>query len=127
MDLTYKIVRRLLRDREVDFSRNKNFEAYEDEKVKRALRIARHLQSIETDILSSENNVRLDALAKEDGRVVVKLSYASGNGRRISYLSEGEWLLLLESSKVTETLKRLLDEAEPDTQKRIPTHSKEDE
>src|SRR5690554_6104258 len=123
MDLTYKIVRRLLRDREVDFSRNKNFEAYEDEKVKRALRIARHLQSIETDILSSENNVRLDALAKEDGRVVVKLSYASGNGRRISYLSEGEWLLLLESSKVTETLKRLLDEAEPDTQKRIPTQS----
>lgn len=111
----------------MDFSRNKNFEAYEDEKVKRALRIARHLQSIETDILSSENNVRLDALAKEDGRVVVKLSYASGNGRRISYLSEGEWLLLLESSKVTETLKRLLDEAEPDTQKRIPTHSKEDE
>jgi hypothetical protein len=127
MDLTYKIVRRLLRDREVDFSRNKNFEAYEDDKVKRALRIARHLQSIETDILSSENNVRLDALAKEDGRVVVKLSYASGNGRRISYLSEGEWLLLLESSKVTETLKRLLDEAEPDTQKRIPTQSKEDE
>ena len=125
MDLTYKIVRRLLRDREVDFSRNRNFEAYEDDRVKRALKIARHLQSVERDILANSVGVILQAVDREDGRVVVRLAYASGNGKRVSYLSEGEWLLLLESPHVSDVLRRLLDEASVETQNRIPTQSVE--
>lgn len=128
MDLTYKIVRRILRDREVGFSRNRNFEAYEDEKVKRALRIARHLQSVERDLIAAGGNeVNLQAVEQSGDQIVVRLAYHSGNGRRVSYLSTTEWLLLLESPTVSAVLHRLLDEASEETQNRIPTQPLEDE
>lgn len=121
MDLTYKIVRRLLRDREVDFSRNRNFEAYEDPLVQRALRIARHLQSVERDLLAAEgDDVRLEAVEENAGEVVVRLSYRSGHGKRVSYLTAGEWNLLLESDPLRTLLERLLDEAGHATQNMIP-------
>lgn len=121
MDLTYKIVRRLLRDREVDFSRNRNFAAYEDPKVKRALRIARHLQSVERDLLAADGEeVTLTAVEQNEGEVVVRLAYRSGKGRRVSFLTPQEWMLLLESDRVREVLERLLDAAGEETQNRIP-------
>lgn len=121
MDLTYKIVRRLLRDREVEFSRNRNFEAYEDQRVKRALRIARHLQSVEKDLLAAGGEeVTLQAVEQQGGQVVVRLSYRSGHGRRVSFLTPSEWALLLESERIRDVLERLLDEAGPETQNKIP-------
>jgi hypothetical protein len=128
MDLTYKIVRRILRDREVGFSRNRNFEAYEDEKVKRALRIARHLQSVERDLIAAGGNeVNLQAVEQSGDQIVVRLAYQSGKGHRVSYLSTMEWLLLLESPTVSAVLHRLLDESSEETQNRIPTQPLEDE
>ena len=121
MDLTYKIVRRLLRDREVDFSRNRNFEAYEDPNVKRALRIARHLQSVERDLLAADGeDVTLQAVEQDDAQVVVRLAYRSGNGRRVSFLTPQEWQLLLESERIRAVLERLFDATPMETQNKIP-------
>lgn len=120
MDLTYKIVRRLLRDDEVSFSRNKNFEAHEDPIVKRAVRIYRHLRSVEDDLLSADDgDVELQAVEREAERVTVRLSFPTGGGRRASFLSEQEWDLLTESDRVSDILERLLDEATEDTQNRL--------
>ena len=118
MDLTHKIVRRLLRDDEVEFSRNKNFEAYEDPRVKRALRIYRHLLSVEADLLEAgpDGGVELEAVERNKGRVVVRLTFADGRGRRISYVSPREWSLLLESQRVSEILEQLTGDAPEGTQ-----------
>jgi hypothetical protein len=115
MDLTFKIVRRLLRDDEVGFSRNRNFEAYEDPKVKRAVRIYRHLSSVEDDLLDVGGGVDLEAVERDEGRVVIKLSFAEGSGRRVSFLTPREWGLLLENERVTDILVDLVDEASENT------------
>lgn len=112
MDLTHKIVRRLLRDDDVEFSRNKNFDAYEDPMVKRALRIYRHLRSVEDDLLAAGGgDVTLEAVEREDEQVVVRLSYPAGNARRESFVTEEEWELLLESERIADILTRLVDVA----------------
>lgn len=120
MDLTHKIVRRLLRDDDVSFSRNKNFEAHEDAMVKRAVRIYKHLRSIERDLLAAgDGEMRIDAIDRNPPRVTVRLSYPSAGGRRESYLTEQEWDLLTESDRIAEILRRLLDEAPAETQNRL--------
>lgn len=117
MDLTYRIVRRLLRDDEVQFSRNKNFEAYEDSRVKRAMRLYRHLQSLEDDLLAleGENSVSLEGVERTEGQITVRLVFSEQKGRRISYLKPREWKLLLENTEVSDILRSLLDEADKDT------------
>lgn len=122
MDLTHKIVRRLLRDDEVGFSRNKNFDSYEDPMVKRALRIYRHLRSVERDLLAAgEGHVEIEAVSREGKSVTVRLSFPAGGGQRHSYLTDQEWDLLVESERVADILRRLLDEAPSDTQNRLAT------
>lgn len=117
MDLTYKIVRRLFRDDEVKFSRNQNFEAFEDPQVKRAARIWRHLSSVEDDLLAAHpaGDVRLEAVEREGGRIVVRLTFKGGGGKRVSYLTRPEWALLLENDRVTDILRSLLKDATDDT------------
>jgi hypothetical protein len=126
VDLTYRIVRRLLRDDDVSFSRNKYYQAYEDRLVKRAVRIVRHLRSIEHDILEATSAgapVRLEHV-EEDGEVVtLRLSYAAGGGKRTSYVSSAEWDLLLESDRVADILRDLLDEATAGTENSHETES----
>lgn len=120
MDLTHKIVRRLLRDDDVAFSRNKNFEAHEDPMVKRAVRIYRHLRSVERDLLdAAHGEVEVVAVDREPERVTVRLTFPASGGRRESYLTEQEWDLLTESERVSDILQRLLDEAPPETQNRL--------
>lgn len=120
MNLIHKIVRRLLRDDDVNFSRNKNYAAYEDAKVKRALRIFRHLRSVEDDILAArEGSVEIRAVEHQDGRVVIRLHYPSGKGRRTSFMTAGEWKLLVESDRITDTLSDLLKEAPRSTKERM--------
>lgn len=117
MDLTHRIVRRLLRDDDVQFSRNKNFEAYEDPQVKRAMRLYRHLQSLEDDLLDLDESdrARLEAVERREDQVTVRLVFAEKKGRRISYLKPREWELLLENQRVSDILRQLLEEADPET------------
>ncbi len=119
MDLTYRIVRRLLRDDDVQFSRNKNFEAYEDPQVKRAMRLYRHLHSLEEDLLALEDPsmVRLEAVEETDERVTVRLVFVEQKGRRISYLKPREWELLLENERVSDILRGLLSRADAETRR----------
>ncbi len=119
MDLTYRIVRRLLRDDDVQFSRNKNFEAYEDPKVKRAMRLYRHLQSVEDDLLElrEPQTVRLEAVERSEQQVTVRLIFEEQRGRRISYLKPREWELLLENERVSNILRGLIERADPPTRR----------
>lgn len=122
MDLTHKIFRRLLRDDDVGFSRNKNFDAYEDPMVKRAFRIYRHLRSIERDLLAADEGlVDIEAVHRDGSRVTVRLSFPAQGGKRHSYLTSKEWDLLVESERVADILRRLLDEAPSETQNRLAT------
>jgi len=124
MDLTYKIVRRLLRDQEVGFSRNQNFDAYEDPRVQRARRIFRHLRSVENDLLKiapgdPQASVELDALERDAQRIVIRLVFANSGGQRVSILSEKHWELLLENDRVTDVLQELLARATTETRESI--------
>lgn len=114
MDLTYRIVRRLLRDDDVKFSRNRNFEAYEDPQVQRAFRLYRHLRSLEADLLALADGegAELEAVEQDDDQVVVRLAFRERKGRRISYLKPKEWQLLLENQRVCDILRALLDRAD---------------
>jgi len=117
MDLTYKIVRRLFRDDDVSFSRNKNFEAYDDPTVRRAVRIYHHLESVENDLLelAPGGDVVLETIEHDHDRVVLQLTFADSDTRRISYLTPKDWKLLLENDRVTSILESLLEEADPET------------
>lgn len=121
MDLTYRIVRRLLRDDDVQFSRNRNFEAYEDPQVKRAMRLYRHLQSLEDDLLALEqqDSVDLETVERTKDQVTVKLVFSEQKGRRISYLKPREWALLLENDRISGILRQLLDDADPSTREAL--------
>ena len=127
MDLTYRIVRRLLRDDDVQFSRNRNFDAYEDAQVKRAMRLYRHLQSLEDDLLEVDtaDSVDLETVERNQGKVTVRLVFAERKGRRISYLEPREWELLLENERVSDILRSLIDRA--DVQTREILQAKHDE
>ncbi len=117
MDLTYLIVRRLLRDDDVQFSRNRNFEAYEDPQVKRAMRLYRHLQSLEDDLLALDDpqTVRLQAVERDEEQVTVRLVFSRQKGRRISYLAPREWELLLENERVSDILRTVMQRADEQT------------
>ena len=122
MDLTYRIVRRLFRDDEVGFSRNKNFDAYEDPTVERAVRIYHHLESIEEDLLelAPGGDVILEAVDREDDdRLVVKLTFGDRDARRVSYLSRKDWRLLLENERLSALLHELLEEADEETRRLV--------
>lgn len=117
MDLTYKIVRRLLRDDDVAFSRNRNFEAFEDPKVKRALRLYRHLRSLERDLLrlGEGGTAQLEAVETQGESVTVRLSFCGPGAIRTSYLSAREWALLLENEAVRDILITMIEDASATT------------
>lgn len=121
MDLTYRIVRRLLRDDDVQFSRNRNYEAYEDPQVKRAMRLYRHLRSLEEDLLAlgEDESVDLETVERTEDKVTVKLVFSEQKGRRISYLKPREWELLLENERIYGILQKLVNEADPGTRKAL--------
>ncbi len=99
MELRYKIVRRLLRDKDVGFSRNQNYAAYDDPLVRQAVRIYKHLLSVEKELLSEKNDdMKVDSVEKKGDQIIIKLSF--GNGRRESFLNTQEWKLLVENESV---------------------------
>ena len=114
VDLVYKVVQRLLRDDDVGFSRNRNFEAYEDPTIRQAARIFRHLKSVEDNLLASpEGQVRIEAVEQRSTKMVIRLTFLASETRRISYLNGREWELLLANGRVAEILREALD-ATPD-------------
>lgn len=111
MDLTYKIVRRLFRDKDVSFSRNQNFAAYDDPVVRKAVRIYKHLRSVEEELLSEDNDdMTVESIEKNGEEIVIKLSFE--NGRRESFLNTIEWKLLVENRSVKDRLLREFTELE---------------
>jgi hypothetical protein len=80
-------VRRMREDR--GFSRNRHFLALSSPEGRRAVRIARHLRSIERD-LEAGWPARVES---RDGGVLVKVTYRGGT--RCARLSEGEYRMLL--------------------------------
>ena len=121
MESIYELVRAFLREGEAAFSRNKNFEAYRDERVQRAVRIFRHLRSVREDLLSvGEGEVRLEGIDDNgDGSVSVRLTWEGAQTRRTSVLSELEWHLLMEDERLTNVLGGLIATLTPLDRERL--------
>jgi len=120
VDLVYKVVQRLLRDDDVGFSRNRNFDAYEDATIRHAAKIFRHLKSVEDNLLSApEGEVAIDAVEHQSSKIVIRLTFTASNATRISYLNAREWKLLLANGRVAEILRQALDATPEETRYRL--------
>ena len=82
-----RAVRRIREDR--GFSRNRHFVALSSPEGRRAVRIARHLRSIEADL---ERGWPARA-ERRDGRILVTVAYRGGS--RAAWLSGAEYRMLL--------------------------------
>ena len=91
-DFVERVVRRLRDGR--GFSRNRHYATFSSPEGKRALRIHRHLRSIEWD-LSRGSRVSVE---REAARV--RLTLRSKGGLRTAYLTEAEFRLLCTSPLV---------------------------
>jgi hypothetical protein len=90
MDFVERVVLRLRA--EPGFSRNRHYATFSSPEGRRALRIHRHLRSIERDL---EAGGRL-TVVREDGRV--RLSIAGRHATRTAWLTEAEFRLLRTAS-----------------------------
>jgi hypothetical protein len=99
-----RLTSRLLeRGREGDrsLSRNRHFEVFRDAPGKQALRLYRHLRSIEHDLLQVPGAaVAVHRLDPEGTRVQLRIDLPGGGGTRSTYLSADEFDLLLTSPGV---------------------------
>lgn len=84
-----RAVRRMRQDS--GFSRNRHFVALSSPEGRRAVRIARHLRSIERD-LEKGWQVRTE---RRDGRVLLTVTYRGGT--REAWLSGAEYRMLLDN------------------------------
>ena len=96
MGFVERAVRRMRQDR--GFSRNRHFLALSSPEGRRAVRIARHLRSIERDLEGG-----LPARAEtRDGRVLLTVAYRAGV--REAWLSHAEFRMLLANPVVRAAL-----------------------
>jgi hypothetical protein len=95
-DFVERVVLRLRE--EPGFSRNRHFMAFSSQEGKRALRIHRHLRSIERD-LSRGSSATIDRAADR-----VRLTLRSKSGLRTSWLTQAEFRILCTSPLVRSTL-----------------------
>lgn len=100
-DLTRKIVERLFRDAE-QFSRNRNFQTYDDTRVKRAARICKHLKNLEADLIrhGSRESVTLAAFRGEGAEMKVCLQIDSLGCQRTAFITSFELDLLRENQVI---------------------------
>jgi hypothetical protein len=91
-----RAVRRMREDS--GFSRNRHFLALSSPEGRRAVRIARHLRSIERDVEKGWP-ARVE---RRDGRVLVTVAYRSGH--RSAWLSGTEYRMLLDNPAVRAAL-----------------------
>ena len=95
-DFVERAVRRMREDRA--FSRNRHFLALSSPEGRRAVRIHRHLQSLETD-LGQGHPVQVERFGD---RVCLTIRYRGGT--RVAWLSAGEFRLLCTSPIVRAAL-----------------------
>jgi len=95
-DFVERAVRRMREDRA--FSRNRHFLALSSPEGRRAVRIHRHLRSIETD-LGRGHPARVERL---EDRVCITIRYRGG--ARVAWLTAGEFRLLCTSPIVRAAL-----------------------
>jgi len=95
-DFVDRAVQRMREDR--GFSRNRHFLALSSPEGRRAVRIHRHLRSLESD-LERGHSVRVE---RHDERVCITVHYRSG--RRVAWLTPGEFRLLCTSPIVRAAL-----------------------
>jgi hypothetical protein len=93
-----RVVRRLRE--EPGFSRNRHFVTFSSPEGKRALRIHRHLRSIERDLSRGSSAV----VDESDGRVRLTLRFRSGS--RTAFLTLPEYRLLCTNPIVRAALAR---------------------
>jgi hypothetical protein len=101
----YDIVRDFFRDGP-PASRNVAFEAYQDERFARAVRIYHYLASVRDQVLElteAGDDVAVD-VAHEDRQVVLRVRYQRGQLRRTAYLKPEEWELLMGEPRLAELL-----------------------
>jgi hypothetical protein len=91
-----RAVRRMRQDS--GFSRNRHFVALSSPEGRRAVRIARHLRSIERD-LEKGWPARVE---RRDGRLLLTVAYRGGS--REAWLSEAEYRMLLDNPAVRAAL-----------------------
>jgi hypothetical protein len=96
IDFVERVVLRMRQDPE--FSRNRHFAALSSSEGRRAVRIHRHLRSIERDL----SRGWVGTVDHEAERI--RLSLRSHQGRRIAYLTAGEFRILCSDPDVRATL-----------------------
>lgn len=112
--LLYKMVERMLLHPN-SFSRNKNFEAFEEPRLRKATRIVRHLRSIQRDLKTHGARAEVAVTPPEalparpadpddPSRVQVRLTIAHLKSRREAYLSPEELRLLCLDDEVARLL-----------------------
>lgn len=102
----YDIVRRFFEDGP-PASRNLAFEAYQDERFARAVRIYHYLVSVRDhllELLGRHDDV--DVTAERDGeRILLRVRYQRGQLRRTAYLKPEEWALLCQEPRLRAILR----------------------
>lgn len=101
----YDIVRRFFAEGP-PASRNLAFEAYEDERFARAVRIYQYLMSVREHLLELlEREQDVDVSAEHEGeRIRLCVRYERGQLRRTAYLKPEEWALLREEPRLAALL-----------------------
>lgn len=92
---------------EPGFSRNRHFATFSSPEGKKAMRIHRHLRSIERDLSGGWTaEVEKGAAAGENGpaRICLVLRCRKGKGSRVAYLTESEFRILCTSPIVRAAL-----------------------
>ena len=85
-DFVERAVRRMREDR--GFSRNRHFHALSSPEGRRAVRIHRHLRSLESDLVRGHPAT----VDRTDDRVCITIRYRGG--ARVAWLTAGEYRLL---------------------------------
>lgn len=108
-DAVYGLVREFLRYGP-PASRNQAFEAYQDPRFSRAVRIYQFLASVRSDLEElGARGVPFDVALVEDGaRLALTIRYDKDQLRRVAYLRREEWALLRDDP----VMARLLDRFE---------------
>lgn len=96
IDFVERVVLRLRE--EPGFSRNRHFAAFSSPEGRRALRIHRHLRSIEHDLSGGYTA----SASREDDRI--RLDLSGKRGRRVAWLTRDEFRILLTSPLVRAAL-----------------------
>jgi hypothetical protein len=100
---TRRLVEMLIRSHraggdEQPLTRNRNFHTFETAEGRRALRVSRHLRSVERDLiqqLAQGKTPRVKCHRNGKDIVSVEVEYVAVKGRRTAYLTREEYEILL--------------------------------